>query len=264
MAPAIHPTAIVDPKAQIGANISIGAYCVVGPQAVLSDGVRLHNFVSVSGDTLLGENVEVFDHASIGGPPQILGFKESERDSKLEIGSGTILREHVTLHRGSPDSAGITRIGSDCLLMAYSHVAHDSDIGDRCVIANGTQIAGHVIVGEQVWMGGMVAIHQFCKIGKHAFLGGGSIVVSHVIPYGSVVGNHAHLAGLNVVGLKRRNFSRDTIHSLRAAYRMLFADEGTFSERLKDTEETYAESVEVGEIVSFIKAAKSRSICMPR
>ncbi len=257
-----HPTAIVDSSAEIGSDVEIGPYCTVGPNVVLDNGVKLRSHATISGRTRLSENVEVFEHAAIGGPPQVLGFQDSE-DSRVEIGPRTILREYSNVHAGSPDAGGITRIGADCLMMAYSHVAHDCDISDRCVIANGTQIGGHVTVGEQVWMGGQVAVHQHCRIGKHAFLGGGAIVVSHVIPYGSVIGNQANLAGLNIVGLKRRGFARQTIHDLRAAYRLLFAEEGTFSERLADTEATYAESAEVMDIVDFIKAAKSRAICMP-
>lgn len=258
----IHPTAIVDTSADIAADVQIGPYCVVGPDAVLERGVKLHNHVTITGRTRLGEDVEIFSHAAMGGPPQVLGYKDSE-NSRVEIGARTIMREYTTIHAGSPDAGGLTRVGSDCLFMAYSHAAHDCDIGDKCVIANGAQIGGHVTVGEQVWMGGQIAVHQHCRIGKHAFLGGGAIAVTHVIPYGSVVGNQAKLAGLNIVGLKRRGFSRQTIHDLRAAYRLLFAEEGTFSERLVDTEETYSDSPEVMEIVEFIKAAKSRSICMP-
>ena len=258
----IHSTAIVDPSAKIGAHVEIGPFCVVGPHVVLEDGVKLHNHVSITGRTRLCKNVEVFDHAAVGRPPQVLGFKDS-KDSRVEVGAGTIMREFSNIHAGSPNAGGLTRVGSECLMMAYSHVAHDCDIGDKCVIANGTQIGGHVIVGEQVWMGGLVAVHQHCRIGKHAFLGGGAIAVTHVIPYGSVIGNQARLAGLNIVGLKRRGFARQTIHDLRAAYRLLFAEEGTFSERLADTEETYADSPEVMDIVAFIRAAKSRSICMP-
>ena len=262
MTTSIHPTAIVDGAAQLGEGVTIGAYSVVGPEVVIGDGVNIHNHVSLKGRTNIGEEVEVFSHASLGGPPQILGYRDSA-ESRLEIGPRTIIREFANLHTGSPEAGGLTNVGADCMIMGYSHIAHVCIIGDKCVIANGTQFGGHVTVGEQVWMGGLVAIHQYCRIGKHAFLGGGSIVVAHVIPYGSVIGNKARLAGLNIVGLKRRGFERQTIHDLRAAYRLLFAEEGTFSERLVDTEKTYAQCREVSEIVEFIKAAKSRAICMP-
>ena len=262
MTSTIHPTAIVDPAAELGSGVEIGPYAVVGPNAILENGVKLHNHVSISGRTRLCADVEIYDHAAIGRPPQVLGFKDSE-DSRVEIGQRTILREFVTVHSGSPDAGGLTRIGADCLFMSYSHAAHDCDFGDKCVIANSAQIGGHVIVGEQVWMGGQVAVHQHCRIGKHAFVGGGSIVVNHIIPYGSVIGNHAKLAGLNIVGLKRRGFSRQTINDLRAAYRLLFADEGTFAERLDDVEKMHASSPEVINIIDFIRLAKARAICMP-
>lgn len=262
MTTTIHSTAIVDSGAQLGSNVDIGAYSIIGPHAILHDGVKIHNHVEIMGRSTLFEDVQVHSHASLGGAPQILGYRDSEA-SRLEVGARTIMREYTNLHTGSPDAGGLTSVGEDCLFMTYTHAAHDCHIGNKCVIANGTQIGGHVTAGEQVWMGGQVAVHQHCRIGDHAFLGGGAIVVAHVIPYGSVIGNHAKLAGLNIVGLKRRGFSRDTIRDLRAAYRLLFADEGTFAERLADTEKTYVHSAEVRELVSFIKEAKSRAICMP-
>ena len=259
----IHPTAIVEPGAELGDNVSIGALAYVGPDVVLGDDVTLHPKSTVFGHTDLGEGVELYPGAVIGGPPQVLGYKQSA-DSRLEVGARTVLREHTTLHTGSPEHGGLTKIGSDCLFMAHTHAAHDCVLGDKCVIANNTHIGGHVTVGHQVWFGGAVAVHQFCRIGDHAFVGGGSILVADVIPYGSVVGNHAHLAGLNVVGLKRRGFSRETIRSLRSAYRMLYAKEGTFSERLEDTAVTFADLEEVMQIVGFIRSSKNRSLCLPR
>lgn len=258
----IHSTAIVDPSAELGEGVEIGPYTIVGPNVVLGDRVKLFNHVSITGRTKIGEEVEVYDHAAIGRPPQVLGYKDSE-ESRVEIGPRTIMREFTNVHSGSPKSGGLTKVGADCLFMSYTHAAHDCHIGDKNVIANGTQIGGHVTTGEQVWMGGQVAVHQHVRIGKHAFVGGGAIVVNHVIPYGSVLGNQAKLAGLNVIGLKRRGFSRQMIHDLRAAYRLLFADEGTFAERLVDAEKTYSDSAEVTDIVEFIKAAKARAICMP-
>ncbi|MEL7454727.1 MAG: acyl-[acyl-carrier-protein]--UDP-N-acetylglucosamine O-acyltransferase, partial [Pseudomonadota bacterium] len=173
------------------------------------------------------------------------------------------IREHVTVHPGSPDAGGLTSIGSDCLLMIGVHIAHDCHVSDRCVLANTVTLGGHVTIGEQVWMGGLAAVHQNCCIGQHAFIGGGAILVDNVIPYGSVIGNHAHLAGINIVGLKRRGFSRQSINDLRAAYRMLFADEGTFSERLDDTRIAFGNAKEVREILDFIENNNSRALCMP-
>lgn len=259
----IHPTAIVEDGAQLGINVQIGAQAYIGPHVELGDGVIVYPKGMVTGRSTLGEQVEVHPGAILGGPPQVLGYKDSS-ESRLTVGAHTILREHVTLHTGSPEHGGVTQIGSECLFMAHTHAAHDCVIGDKCVIANNTHIGGHVTVGYQVWFGGAVAVHQFCRVGDHAFVGGGSILVADVIPYGSVVGNHAHLAGLNIVGLKRRGFPRDVIHSLRGAYRMLYAREGTFTERLEDTAATFSDVEEVMHIVDFIKSNKNRSLCLPR
>lgn len=263
MSATIHPTAIVEDGAQLGANVQVGAYAHIGEHVTLEDDTVIHPKAMVIGRTTLRERVEVFPGAVIGGGPQVLGYKPSE-DSRLEVGAGTILREHTTAHTGSPEHGGTTRIGQGCLMMAHTHVAHDCIIGNQNVIANNTHIGGHVTTGDFVWMGGAVAVHQFCRIGHHAFVGGGSILVADVIPFGSVVGNHAHLAGLNVVGLKRRGFDRKTIHDLRAAYRLLYAKEGTFTERLEDTAETFADTPEVMQIVEFIRTNKSRALCLPR
>jgi len=263
MTVSIHSTAIVEDGAQLGENVSVGAHAHLGAHVQIGDGVKIFPKAMVFGRTVLHENVEIHPGAVIGGGPQVLGYQPSA-ESRLEVGARTIMREHTTLHTGSPEHGGLTKIGSDCLFMAHTHAAHDCKIGDKCVIANNTHIGGHVTAGDQVWFGGAVAVHQFCRIGDHAFVGGGAILVADVIPYGSVVGNHAHLTGLNVVGLKRRGFSRQTIHDLRAAYRLLYAKEGTFTERLEDTAETYAEMPEVMEIVNFIRSSKNRSLCLPR
>ena len=259
----IHPTAIVETGAELGSDIRVGAYAHIGEQAVIGDGCRIYPKAMVIGRSKLGQSVEVHPGAVIGGPPQVLGYQHSE-ESRLEVGDHTILREHVTLHTGSPQHGGLTKVGSNCLFMAHTHAAHDCAIGDSNVIANNTHIGGHVQTGDHVWMGGACAIHQFCRIGDHAFVGGGSILVSDVIPFGSVVGNHAHLAGLNVVGLKRRGFSRETIKSIRSGYRMLYAREGTFTERLEDTARTFADMPEVMQIVDFIRENKNRALCLPR
>lgn len=258
----IHPTAIVEDGAELGENVSVGAFAYVGPHVVLGDNCSIHQRATVLGRTSLGKNVEVFPGAVIGSAPQILNFKD-DGTSRLEIGDETVIREHVTIHGGSPAHGGLTRVGRNCLLMVDVHIAHDCHVGDKCVFANNVALGGHIVVEDQVWMGGLAAVHQFCRIGQHAFVGGGAIVVADVIPYGSVIGNHAHLAGLNIVGMKRRGFSRQAIHDLRAAYRMLFAKEGTFSERVADAEETYGDCKELMEIIDFIRASKSRSLCLP-
>lgn len=258
----IHPTAIIESGAALGADVSVGAFAYIGEGVTLGDGCRIHPHATLTGRCELGRNVEIFPGAVIGGAPQILGFKD-DGTSRVRIGEGTVIREHATIHGGSPAHGGLTSVGANCLLMVATHVAHDCHVGDKCVLANNVALGGHIVVGEQVWMGGLAAVHQFCRIGRHAFVGGGAIVVADVIPFGSVIGNHAHLAGLNIVGMKRRGFSRKSIHDLRAAYRMLFAKEGTFSERVQDAEASYGDCPELLEIIEFIRSSKSRSLCLP-
>jgi UDP-N-acetylglucosamine acyltransferase len=258
----IHPTAIVEDGATLGEGVRVGPFAFVGADVSLGENCHIHQRATVAGRTELGAGVEVFPGAVIGTTPQILNFKD-DGTSRLTIGAGTVIREHVTIHGGSPDHGGLTSVGENCLLMVGVHIAHDCHVGDKCVFANNVALGGHITIADQVWMGGLAAVHQFCRIGPHAFVGGGAIVVADVIPYGSVIGNHAYLAGLNIVGMKRRGFSRRSIHDLRAAYRMLFAKEGTFSERIVDAERTYGECRELMEIIDFIRAGKSRSLCLP-
>ena len=262
MSSAIHPSAIIDSRACIDEGVSIGPYSVIGAGARLHKGVRIHNHVTVTGNALLHENVELYPGCVVGAQPQIINYSD-DGSTRLEIGARTILREHVTVHVGSSTHGGLTTIGQDCLLMIGCHIAHDCHVGDKCVIANDVQFAGHVTVDEQVWIGGLAAIHQFSRIGRHAFVGGGAILVDDVIPYGAVVGNHAHLSGLNIAGLKRRGFSKQTLRELRAAYKTLFAGDGHFADRVSQLEATYRDSREVMEIVEFIQSRHKRPICQP-
>ena len=257
----IHPTAIVAPGAQLGQGLEIGPFCTVGPKVQLGDGVRLVSHVVIEGATRIGTGTTIHPFAVLGGAPQHLAHKGE--DTRLVIGERNIIREHVTMHAGTVGGGGVTTIGSDSLYMVGAHVAHDCIIGDRVTFANAATLGGHVVIDDFVFMGGMSAVHQFTRIGRYAFVGGGGVVTKDVIPYGSVWGNHAHLEGLNLVGLKRRGFSREAINALRAAYRLLFADEGTFQERLDDVAETHADTPEVMEIVEFIRAEANRPLCLP-
>lgn len=257
----IHPTAIVSPGARLGQDVEIGAFCTVGPQVQLDDGVRLVSHVVIEGATRIGAATTVYPFAVLGGAPQHLAHKGE--DTRLVIGERNIIREHVTMHTGTVGGGGVTTVGSDSLYMVGSHVAHDCVIGDRVTFANNATLGGHVVIGDFVFMGGLCAVHQFTRIGRYSFVGGGGVVTKDVIPYGSVWGNHAHLEGLNLVGLKRRGFSREAINALRAAYRLLFADEGTFQERLDDVAETHAGTPEVMEIVEFIRSEANRPLCLP-
>ncbi|TCS17395.1 acyl-ACP--UDP-N-acetylglucosamine O-acyltransferase [Caulobacter sp. BK020] len=257
----IHPTAIVDPAAKLADDVAIGPFCIVGPDATLGARVRLLSHVVVDGVTTIGEDTEVHAFSSLGGPPQHLGYK-GER-TELVIGPRNIIREQVTMNTGTASGRGVTTIGADGFFMAEAHVAHDCVVGDNVVLAKGATLGGHVDVGNFVFVGGLAAIHQFSRVGRYSFIGGLAAVTKDVIPYGSVWGNHAHLEGLNLVGLKRRGFSREAINALRAAYRLLFADEGTFQERLDDVAEAHAETPEVMEIVEFIRADGNRPLCLP-
>jgi UDP-N-acetylglucosamine acyltransferase len=167
------------------------------------------------------------------------------------------------MHIGTPDGGGVTRVGNDGMYMATSHVGHDCAVGDNVILAHSATLGGHVNVGEFVMVSGLAAVHQYCRVGRYSFIGGLAAVTKDVIPYGLVWGNHAHLEGLNLVGLKRRNFGRETISDLRSAYRLLFAEEGTFQERIADTVESYSRSAEVMEIIDFIRADASRPLCLP-
>lgn len=258
---AIHPTAIVAKGAQLDETVTIGPYCVVGEAVTLGANVRLTSHVVVEGVTDVGDDCEIHAFANIGGPPQHLAHKGEP--TQLKIGPRNIIREHVTMHTGTASGRGVTTVGADGLHMVGSHIAHDCIVGDHVVLAKGATLGGHVVMGDYVFMGGLAAVHQFSRVGRYAFIGGLAAVTKDVIPYGSVWGNHAHLEGLNLVGLKRRGFPRETISAMRGAYRLLMADEGTFQERLEDTAQTFGEVAEVMEIVNFIRADANRPLCLP-
>ena len=257
----IHPSAVVDPAAELAENVSVGPFCVVGPDVQLAEGVSLVSHVVVAGRTSIGANTKVFPFASIGHPPQDMKFKGEP--SRLEIGCNNIIREHVTMSPGTEGGGMVTRIGNNCLFMVGAHVAHDCDIGDHVILVNNATLGGHVAIDDWAILGGLSAVHQFARVGRHAMVGGMSGVENDVIPYGSVMGNRARMVGLNIVGLKRRNFSRDDIHDLRRAYRLIFAQEGTMAERLEDVSELFRENEPVMEIDNFIGAQSQRAICQP-
>lgn len=258
----VHPTATVDLKARLAPDVRIGPYCLVGPDVTLDEGVVLHSHVVVEGRTSVGARTQIYPFASIGHAPQDLKYKGEP--SRLDIGADNLIREHVTMNPGTEGGGMVTRVGSNCAFLAGSHVGHDSIIGDHVVFSNNVMLAGHCKIGDYVIFGGGAALHQFGRVGKHAFVGGMSAVENDVIPYGLVVGNRAVLMGLNLIGLKRRGFSREQIHAMRDAYGALFADESTLRDRLARVAERYATDTAVMEIVDFIRAESDRAICMPR
>ena len=258
----IHATAIIDPNAMMGKDISIGPYCIVGQDVNLGDGVRLHSHVVIDGRTTIGTETQMFPFSSIGLPPQDMKYKGE--DSELIIGARNTIREYVTMNPGTADGGMRTIVGDDCLFMASTHVAHDCIVGNHVIMANNATIAGHVEVGDFAIIGGLSAVHQFVKIGKHAIIGGMSGVENNVIPYGSVVGDRARLSGLNIVGLRRRAFLKEDIKNLRTAYRMLFAEEGTLAERTEDVAKMFVNNTAVMDIVGFMRAESSRGLTQPR
>ncbi|MGX9417122.1 acyl-ACP--UDP-N-acetylglucosamine O-acyltransferase [Vibrio sp. RC27] len=227
----IHPTAVVEDGAVIGANVKIGPFCLVDSKVEIGDGTELLSHVVVKGPTTIGKDNRIFQFASIGEQCQDLKYKGE--DTKLIIGDRNTIRESVTMHRGTIQDSGVTQVGNDNLFMINVHIAHDCIVGDRCIFANNAAIAGHVIVGNQAIVGGMSAVHQFCQIGDHAMLGGGSIVVQDVPPYVMAQGNHCAPFGINIEGLKRRGFEKPEIHAIRRAYKSLYRNGLTF-EAAKD------------------------------
>lgn len=260
--PSVHPTAIVEPGATLADGVEVGPYCCVGPEVELGPGVRLEAHVVVGGRTRIGAKCRIYPFASIGLPPQDLKYQGEP--STLIIGRNNIIREHATMNPGTRGGRMVTRVGDDGLFMVASHVAHDCIIGNHVVMANNATIGGHVEVGDWAILGGLAAVHQYVRIGRHAMIGGMSGVEHDVIPYGSVMGDRAHLCGLNIIGLKRRGFGREEIHALRTAYRLLFAQEGTVAERLADVAEIYRDNEPVMDIVNFIRFDSSRAVCQPK
>ncbi len=258
----IHPTAIVEDGARLGEGVTIGPFSVVGADVSLGDGVTLASHVVVTGRTTVGARTRIFPFASIGHQPQDLKYKGEP--STLAIGTDCLIREGVTINPGTEGGGMTTTVGNACAFLANSHIGHDCHVGNNVILSNNVMLAGHVEVGDFVIIGGGAAVIQFARVGQHAFLGGMSGLEQDLIPYGMALGNRAHLSGLNIVGLQRRNFSRSEIHDLRRAYRALFAQEGTLLERVADVAEEFKDHPTVMEIVAFIKAGGKRSMCTPK
>jgi len=258
----IHPTAVIDSAAKIGKNVKIGPYCCIGANVEIGDGVELKAHVVIDGQTSIGADSKFFPFASIGLPPQDL--KYCGEKSTLTIGERNIIREYVTMNPGTEGGGLETRVGDDNLFMVGAHVAHDCIVGNNVIMANNATLAGHVMVDDYAIIGGLAAVHQFCRIGRHAMIGGMSGVENDIIPYASVLGGRAWLSGLNLVGLKRRGFSKDEIKSLRVAYRQLFAEEGLLSERIEDVAGQFSEVEAIMEIVEFMRAESQRGLTQPR
>jgi UDP-N-acetylglucosamine acyltransferase len=249
----IHPTALVDEGASIGGDCYIGPYCVVGGSVRLGEKVRLDSHVVVDGETTIGDETHVFPFVSIGLPPQDL--KYAGEPTSVEIGERNNIREFVTIHRGTDGGGGLTRIGDDCLLMAQAHVAHDCSVGNNVIMANAATLAGHVEIADRANIGAYSGVHQFCRVGLEAFVGGYSVVVKDAPPFAIIQGNHAKCYGLNKVGLKRRGYSKDTIEKLHRAYHMFLSAKLNTSQALEKMKEI-KDCSEVDLLIEFIETSK--------
>lgn len=252
----IHSTAIVESNAQIGDNVVIGPYCIVGSEVVLGDNITLHDRVSVIGSTRLDEGVEVHANAVLGGTPQIASGTEP---GQLIIGAKTVVREGGVIHVGS--DKGLTSIGSRCYFMTGTHIGHDCVVGDRCVLANGASVGGHSKIGKDVMFGGHATCHQYTWVGEQAMIGGGAVLVGDLIPYGLASGNRAKLEGINIVGLKRRNFDGAVVRLIDTAVKAIFYGDGTFEQRLSSAKAQYSGSSELDVLFDFIGASRPRPLC---
>ncbi|WP_294533442.1 acyl-ACP--UDP-N-acetylglucosamine O-acyltransferase [uncultured Rhodoblastus sp.] len=257
----IHPTSVVEDGASIGEGAEIGPFCHIGPRVELGAGAKLKSHVVVAGRTKIGAGARIFPFASLGHEPQDLKYRGE--DSSLTIGADCLIREGVTMSPGTAGGRLETIVGDRCAFLANSHVGHDCVIGHDCIFSNNVMLAGHVTMGDFVICGGGSAIVQFARIGSHAFVSGMTGIGADLIPFGLAFGNRGYLMGLNLIGLKRRNFSREQIHELRRAYRALFAPEGTLKERMEDVAEEFAGNAEVSEILDFIRAGGDKQFCVP-
>ncbi|MFY9942595.1 MAG: acyl-ACP--UDP-N-acetylglucosamine O-acyltransferase [Desulfobacterales bacterium] len=248
----IHQTAIVSSQAEIDVNVDIGPYAIVAADAAIGAGTTIGSHSVVDSHTTIGPECRIFPHAVVGGAPQ--SMKYAGQKTYAKIGRGTIIREFTTVHRGTAEGGGVTEVGNHCLLMAYSHVAHDCRVGSGVVLANAATLAGHILIGDFATIGGLVAIHQFVRIGEYAFVGGKSAVVKDVPPYVIAAGDRAKLHGLNRVGLRRHGFSEKSLLLLKKAYRVIFRIGLTLNEAL---ERVRAEVDQVPEVVNFVKFIES-------
>lgn len=246
----IHPTAVVSPNARIGEDSFIGPYCIIGDEVELGNGVRLESHCVVDGRTTIGAETHVFPFVSIGLASQDLKYKGEP--SETRIGRRNKIREFVTIHRGTAGGGMLTQVGDDCLIMAQAHIAHDCLVGDGVIMANAATLAGHVVIGDRANIGAYSGVHQFCRVGKEAYVGGYSVVVKDALPFALTVGNHAKCYGLNITGMKRRDYSRSTIDALHHAFHLLLSAKLNTTQALERISEEITDSPEVADLVRFI------------
>jgi UDP-N-acetylglucosamine acyltransferase len=250
----IHPTAIVSERAQLGDDCHIGPYSTIGDEVVLGLGVRLESHCVIDGRTTIGDETHIFPFVSIGLASQDLKYRGEPAETR--IGRRCAIREFVTIHRGTEGGGMLTQVGDDCLIMAQAHIAHDCILGDGVIMANGATLAGHVLVEERAQIGAYSGVHQFCRVGREAYVGGYSVVVKDALPFALSVGNHARCYGLNITGMKRRGYARKTINALHHAFHLLLSSRLNTSQALSAIREELKDSREVEELVRFIETSK--------
>tara|TARA_B100000900_G_scaffold223059_1_gene189289 strand:+ start:1715 stop:2497 length:783 start_codon:yes stop_codon:yes gene_type:complete len=256
----IDKTAIIDSNAKISTNVKIGAFSFIGEGVEIGENTIVQNHVSIIGNTKIGKNNKIYPFASIGNDPQDLKFKGEK--TKLEIGDNNLIREYVTINTGTVGGGGITKIGNNCLFMVSSHVAHDCIVGNNVILANNVPLGGHAQISDDVIIGGNSAVQQFTRIGKSAMIGGMCGVVRDVIPYGIVHGNRSILQGINIIGLRRKNFSNKIIMELNAAYKEIFKNDN-LTANLENLNSELKNSELVKDVVKFLTQDKKRPICSP-
>lgn len=259
--PKIDPTARIEDGAILKDGVEIGPFCTIGSNVVLETGVKLISHAVVGGHTTIGENSVVYPFASLGLPPQSYHYKGEP--SRLVIGKNCIIREHVTMNVGTAGAHMETSVGEGCMFMVGSHVAHDCVVGNRVIFANNATLAGHVTVGDDVFLGGLSAVHQFVRIGNQCIIGGMCGLRHDLIPFGAMIEGRPGLGGLNIIGLKRRGFTRPQIHALRAAYRELFYSGGSLGDRVERVASRFADETPVMHVVDFVRSAGKRRLTVP-
>lgn len=260
----IHKTAIISNECKIGNNVNIGPYSVIGSGVIIGDDVEIKSHVIIEGNSIIGNGNIFYHFSSIGTPPQDLKYQGEI--SQLIIGDNNIIREHVTINPGTSGGGLITKIGNNCLFMVASHIAHDCILGNNIIMANNATLAGHVQIGDYAVIGGLSAVHQFVRIGKHAMIGGMAAIDSDIMPYAVATNDRASLDGINLIGLKRRGFSRESINAIKNIYNYIFFEgsDKTFSDRIEYIASIYENNEEANELLNFLKTNSDRAICRPK
>jgi UDP-N-acetylglucosamine acyltransferase len=250
----IHPTAQIDPSARVGARVSIGAYSIIGADVDIGDGTSIGPHCVISGPTRIGMDNRIYSHAALGSDPQDKKFADER--TELVIGDRNTIREFTTFSRGTADGGGVTSIGDDNWIMAYVHIAHDCKVGSNTIFANNATLAGHAVIEDWVILGGFAGVHQFCRIGAHAFIGMGSLINGDVPPFVMVADKYAKPRGINAEGLKRRGFDAERIASIKRAYRTLFVSGRPMAEARQELAESAQDSVDVRQMLEFIERSE--------